>query len=132
MDAAQTALDATVAALEAKPSEPEKPDVTTGTYVLMNIPYDQFYAADVNNSVKGRCIYISNENKVRTAGLAGGSYHVDASGDEITGVTFPVKVGEGVDLSKYKKITERIFCRHYGYKQRSDKYSHIHRKRCSV
>lgn len=106
VDAAQTALDAAVAALEAKPSEPETPDVTTGTYVLMNIPYDQFYAADVNNSVKVDAFTSATKNKVRTAGLAGGSYHVDASGDEITGVTFPVKVGEGVDLSKYKKITD--------------------------
>ena len=106
VDAAQTALDAAVAALEAKPSEPEKPDVTTGTYVLMNIPYDQFYAADVNNSVKVDAFTSATKNKVRTAGLAGGSYHVNASGDEITGVTFPVKVGEGVDLSKYTKVTD--------------------------
>ena len=105
VDAAQTALDAAVAALEAKPSEPEKPDVTTGTYVLMNIPYDQFYAADVNNSVKVDAFTSATKNKVRTAGLAGGSYHVDNTGNEITGVTFPVKVGEGVDLSKYTKIT---------------------------
>lgn len=106
VDAAQTALDAAVAALEAKPSEPEKPDVTTGTYVLMNIPYDQFYAADVNNSVKVDAFTSATKNKVRTAGLAGGSYHVDNTGNEITGVTFPVKVGEGVDLSKYKQITD--------------------------
>ena len=106
VDAAQTALDAAVAALEAKPSEPETPDVTTRTYVLMNIPYDQFYAADVNNSVKVDAFTSATKNKVRTAGLAGGSYHVNASGDEITGVTFPVKVGEGVDLSKYTKVTD--------------------------
>ena len=106
VDAAKTALDEAVEALAKKPSEPETPDVTTGTYVLMNIPYDQFYAADVNNSVKVDAFSSATKNKVRTAGLAGGSYHVDASGDEITGVTFPVKVGEGVDLSKYKKITD--------------------------
>ena len=106
VDAAQKALDAAVAALKAKPSETEKPDVTTGTYVLMNIPYDQFYAADVNNSVKVDAFTSATKNKVRTAGLAGGSYHVNASGDEITGVTFPVKVGEGVDLSKYTKVTD--------------------------
>ena len=106
VDAAKTALDEAVKALAKKPSEPETPDVTTGTYVLMNIPYDQFYAADVNNSVKVDAFTSATKNKVRTAGLAGGSYHVDASGDEITGVTFPVKVGEGVDLSKYKKITD--------------------------
>lgn len=106
VDAARTALDAAVAALKEKPSEPEKPDVTTETYVLMNIPYDQFYAADVNNSVKVDAFTSATKNKVRTAGLAGGSYHVNASGDEITGVTFPVKVGEGVDLSKYTKVTD--------------------------
>ena len=106
VDAAKTALDEAVEALAKKPSEPETPDVTTGTYVLMNIPYDQFYAADVNNSVKVDAFTSATKNKVRTAGLAGGSYHVDASGDEITGVTFPVKVGEGVDLSKYKQITD--------------------------
>ena len=106
VDAAQTALDAAVAALEAKPSEPEKPDVTTETYVLMNIPYDQFYAADVNNSVKVDAFTSATKNKVRTGGLAGGSYHVDSTGNEITGVTFPVKVGEGVDLSEYTRITD--------------------------
>lgn len=106
VDAAKTALDEAVEALAKKPSEPETPDVTTGTYVLMNIPYDQFYAADVNNSVKVDAFSSATKNKVRTAGLAGGSYHVDNTGNEITGVTFPVKVGEGVDLSKYKKITD--------------------------
>ena len=106
VDAAKTALDEAVEALAKKPSEPETPDVTTGTYVLMNIPYDQFYAADVNNSVKVDAFTSATKNKVRTAGLAGGSYHVDNTGNEITGVTFPVKVDEGVDLSKYKKITD--------------------------
>lgn len=106
VDAAKTALDEAVEVLAKKPSEPETPDVTTGTYVLMNIPYDQFYAADVNNSVKVDAFTSATKNKVRTAGLAGGSYHVDNTGNEITGVTFPVKVGEGVDLSKYKKITD--------------------------
>ena len=106
VDAAQKALDAAVAALEEKPSEPEKPDVTTETYVLMNIPYDQFYAADVNNSVKVDAFTSATKNKVRTGSLAGGSYHVDASGDEITGVTFPVKVPAGTDLSKYTQITD--------------------------
>lgn len=106
VDVAQKALDEAVAALEIKPSEPETPDVTTGTYVLMNIPYDQFYAADVNNSVKVDAFTSATKNKVRTGSLAGESYHVDASGDEITGVTFPVKVPAGTDLSKYTQITD--------------------------
>ena len=76
------------------------------TYVLMNIPYDQFYKADVNNDVKVNAFTSATKNKVRTGSLAGGSYHVDASGDEITGVTFPVKVPAGTDLSKYTQITD--------------------------
>ena len=76
------------------------------TYVLMNIPYDQFYKADVNNDVKVDAFTSATKNKVRTGSLAGGSYHVDASGDEITGVTFPVKVPAGIDLSKYTQITD--------------------------
>lgn len=76
------------------------------TYVLMNIPYDEFYKADVNNDVKVDAFTSATKNKVRTGSLAGGSYHVDASGDEITGVTFPVKVPAGTDLSKYTQITD--------------------------
>lgn len=76
------------------------------TYVLMNIPYDQFYKADVNNDAKVDAFTSATKNKVRTGSLAGGSYHVDASGDEITGVTFPVKVPAGTDLSKYTQITD--------------------------
>ena len=76
------------------------------TYVLMNIPYDQFYKADVNNDVKVDAFTSATKNKVKTGSLAGGSYHVDASGDEITGVTFPVKVPAGTDLSKYTQITD--------------------------
>ena len=76
------------------------------TYVLMNIPYDQFYKADVNNDVKVDAFTSATKNKVRTGSLAGGSYHVDASGDEITGATFPVKVPAGTDLSKFTQITD--------------------------
>lgn len=80
--------------------------VESATYVLMNIPYDEFYKADVNNDVKVDAFTSATKNKVRTGSLAGGSYHVDASGDEITGVTFPVKVPAGTDLSKYTQITD--------------------------
>ena len=94
---AATELDAAVEALVKAQKE---------TYVLMNIPYDQFYKADVNNDVKVDAFTSATKNKVRTGSLAGGSYHVDASGDEITGVTFPVKVPAGIDLSKYTQITD--------------------------
>ena len=118
--AVQEKLAAARAALEAKTSQEEVTKAATEldaavealvkaqkeTYVLMNIPYDQFYKADVNNNVKVDAFTSATKNKVRTGSLAGGSYHVDASGDEITGVTFPVKVPAGIDLSKYTQITD--------------------------
>ena len=118
--AVQEKLAAARAALEAKTSQEEVTKAATEldaavealvkaqkeTYVLMNIPYDQFYKADVNNDVKVDAFTSATKNKVRTGSFAGGSYHVDASGDEITGVTFPVKVPAGIDLSKYTQITD--------------------------
>ncbi len=93
------------AALAAEPSDE---DDTSGdaeaTYVLMNIPYADFYAAEGTADVDA--VSSATLNKTRTASLAGGSYHVNSDGTDITGITFPVKVDEGVDLSDYEKITE--------------------------
>ena len=47
----------------------------------------------------------ATKSKTRTATLAGGSYHTNADGSAINGITFPVKV-TGVDLSKFKKVTD--------------------------
>lgn len=75
-------------------------------YVLMNIPYDEFYKADLSNNEKVDAFTSATKNKVRTGSLAAGSYHVDASGDEITGVTFPVKITDKSVLEKYTQITD--------------------------
>lgn len=88
---------------ESETQEPAKP---AETYILMNIPYADFYKADVNNSVPVDAFSSATLNKTRTASLAGGSYHVNADGSDITGITFPVKVGEGVDLSGYKQVDD--------------------------
>ncbi|XCP86330.1 DUF1533 domain-containing protein [Roseburia hominis] len=48
----------------------------------------------------------ATKNKTRTGTLAGGSYHTKSDGTEVTGITFPVKVGEGVDLSAYKEVKD--------------------------
>lgn len=96
------ALDA-IHEAEEKTAEPEK---TEPVYVLMNIPYAHFYEADVNNGVPVDAFSSATLNKTRTAGLAGGSYHVKADGTEITGITFPVKVEE-IDLSGYKEVTDK-------------------------
>ncbi|MBQ9212179.1 MAG: hypothetical protein IJ153_10825 [Clostridia bacterium] len=61
-------------------------------YILMNIPYDKFYAADVTDNSGLDAVSSATMMKSRTAGLAGGSYHVDPAGSDITGVIFPVYV----------------------------------------
>ena len=76
------------------------------TYVLMNIPYAEFYKAEVQNDVDVDVFTSATLNKTRTAGLSGGSYHTNADGSKINGITFPVKVDKNVDLSKYKKVTD--------------------------
>lgn len=107
-DAVNTAADEFSAAIEKlQPADDGDDDNKEEIkYVLMNIPYAEFYAAEVNNSVKVDAFSSATLNKTRTANLAAGSYHVNADGSDITGITFPVKVGEGVDLSKYKKVTD--------------------------
>ena len=45
-------------------------------------------------------------NKTRTASLAGGSYHTNADGSQIDGITFPVKVTDDMDMSKYTQVTD--------------------------
>ena len=120
VDAAKDALTAAVKGLEKAPaatpapSEPATPtpDATPTvtpseqvSYVLMNIPYDKFYAAELNNSVSVDVFSSATKSKTKTGSLAGGSYHSNADGSSIDGITFPVKVS-GIDLSKYKKVTD--------------------------
>lgn len=81
-------------------------DLLNTRYVLMNIPYDEFYAAELQNDVAVDGVTSATLNKTRTGSLVGGSYHVNADGSDITGITFPVKIEKGLDLSKYTKITD--------------------------
>lgn len=75
-------------------------------YVLMNIPYSVFYKAEVNNDVDVDVFTSATLNKTRTASLAGGSYHTNADGSQIDGITFPVKVTDDMDMSKYTQVTD--------------------------
>ena len=77
-------------------------------YVLMNIPYDEFYKADLNNnSVAVDATTSATKQKTRNT-LAAGSYHADAEGAHINGVTFPVKVSDDFydNNNGYTKITD--------------------------
>ena len=75
-------------------------------YVLMNIPYSAFYKAEVNNDVDVDVFTSATLNKTRTASLAGGSYHTNADGSQIDGITFPVKVTDDMDMAKYTQVTD--------------------------
>ena len=75
-------------------------------YVLMNIPYDDFYKAELkNNDVKVDTFTSATKQKTRSS-LAKGSYHVNADGSDITGVTFPVKVSDISVLKDKKQIKD--------------------------
>ena len=76
-----------------------------GDYVLMNIPYSDFYAAESNN--EGTDVVTSATKQKTRSTLAAGSYHVNTDGSDISGVTFAVKVGEGdIDWSKFTRVTD--------------------------
>ena len=58
------------------------------TYVLMNIPYAAFYKSETTkNDVDVDVFTSATKNKTRTTGLAGGSYHENADGSQIDGIT---------------------------------------------
>lgn len=76
------------------------------SYVLMNIPYGEFYKAELNeNAAAVDAVSSATKNKTRNGSLAGGSYHVNRDGSDITGVTYPVRVKTS-DLSGLKQVTD--------------------------
>lgn len=76
------------------------------SYVLMNIPYNEFYKAELSeNAPAVDAVSSATKNKTRNASLAGGSYHVNRDGSDITGVTYPVRVKTS-DLSSLKQVTD--------------------------
>lgn len=66
-------------------------------YVMMNVPYSDFYGEQVDS------VTSATKKKTMNERLVAGSYHTP-DGGEIRGVTCPVKLGKDVDLSKYKKV----------------------------
>ena len=102
--ATQEAVDAALEALtNAQKALAEKqPDAAKSVYALMNIPYDEFYKAELDNKAKVDAVTSATLNKTRNGGLVAGSYHTKADGSEITGVIYPVKI----DASALKNFTE--------------------------
>lgn len=76
-------------------------------YVLMNIPYGEFYRAEVaENTPAVDAVTSATKTKPRTGSLAGGSYHANADGSDISGVVYPVFVTDMSLLDGYTKITD--------------------------
>lgn len=83
--------------------ELKKAEAAKDTYVLMNIPYAQFYSSD---RVVGADT-VSSATKVKTRStLVAGSYHENSDGTDIAGVIFPVKISDPAVLDKYTQVTD--------------------------
>ena len=78
-------------------------------YVLMNIPYEEFYRSQLkNNNVKVDAFTSATLNKSRTSGMMNGNsaYHTDAEGTNLAGVTFPVKISDPSVLANLTRVTD--------------------------
>ena len=75
------------------------------TYVLMNIPYDAFYKAELKNDKSVDAVSSATKSKPANSKLVSGSYH-KGDNSEITGVTFPVRVLRTTDLAKVANLTK--------------------------
>ena len=80
---------------------------SSGIYVLMNIPYQDFYLAELNRDVQPvDAVSSATKTKPRTGTLAGGSYHVNPDGSDISGVIYPVYVEDPSVLEGLTEITD--------------------------
>lgn len=99
----QSAVDTAADELNTAVKALKKAEVAKETYVLMNIPYSEFYAADQ----VGGADSVSSATKAKTRStLAAGSYHVNSDGTDITGITYPVKISDASVLKNYTQITD--------------------------
>ena len=78
-------------------------------YVLMNIPYAEFYAAEKDaNGTAAQVDAVSSATKQKTRStLAAGSYHKNADGTDISGVIYPVYVADLSILKSFKQVTDK-------------------------
>ena len=80
----------------------------TSGYVLMNIPYAEFYAAEKDaDGTAAQVDAVSSATKQKTRStLAAGSYHKNADGTDISGVIYPVYVADLSILKSFKQVTD--------------------------
>ena len=82
--------------------------VTEFAYVLMNVPYEEFYQAELGNAPLGELKSVSSPSFTERilAGEAKGAYHVSPEGEDVSGVTYPVLVADVRYLDGLNQITE--------------------------
>ena len=94
--------------IDATPNLSKYAITPTPGYVLMNIPYNAFYAAEKgDNDMAARVDAISSATKSKPlSSLAANSYHNNSDGSDISGITYPVYVSDLSALRSYKQITD--------------------------
>ncbi len=111
---ADVADDAAVEAAAAEDEEAEVPaaeesedeELSRDGFVLMNVPYDKLYEADLNdNDVPVDAVSSATRKKTKQKNMANGSYH-SADGSEIKGSIVPVHVSDMSELKQYKRVTD--------------------------
>ena len=77
-------------------------------YVLMNIPYNAFYAAEKGDSdTAAQVDAVSSATKSKPlSSLAANSYHNNSDGSDISGITYPVYVPDLAALRGYKQVKD--------------------------
>lgn len=78
-------------------------------YVLMNIPYAEFYAAEKDaDGTAAQVDAVSSATKQKTRStLAAGSYHKKDDGSDISGVIYPVYVADLSILKFFTQVTDK-------------------------
>ena len=78
-------------------------------YVLMNIPYAEFYAAEKDaNGTAAKVDAVSSATKQKTRStLAAGSYQKKDVGSATSGVIYPVYVADLSILKSFKQVTDK-------------------------
>ena len=80
----------------------------TPGYVLMNIPYNAFYAAEKGTGdTAAKVDAVSSATKSKPlSSLAANSYHNNSDGSDISGITYPVYVSDLSALRDCRQITD--------------------------
>ena len=94
--------------IDATPNLSKYAITPTPGYVLMNIPYNAFYAAEKgDNDTAAQVDAVSSATKSKPlSSLAANSYHNNSDGSDISGIIYPVYVPDLSALHGYKQVKD--------------------------